>query len=84
MSFVCPPEGAPVATISLERPEEGPRRVGAVPIARSAVFEPRRGNGEGAVEDRAEPDGIDKRVLPIGEIRRYQNKAKVRRILDSA
>jgi hypothetical protein len=40
-----------------------------------AASKPHRGKGAGAVRDRGKPTGIDKSVLPIGEPRRYRDKA---------
>jgi hypothetical protein len=70
------PEAARPA--SSETPEQANRPCASPPL-RSAVPEPRRGKGAGAVKRQAkprgmEPGGIDKSVLPIGEARRYRDK----------
>ncbi len=41
-------------------------------------LEPRRDNGAGVSEGPAKPVGVDKSALPIGEVRRYRDKAHLK------
>jgi ERF superfamily len=63
-----PPDARPASPATAERTDPSSS-------LRSALSGPRSGNGAGAVKRRAKPPGIDKSVLPIGEPRRYRDKA---------
>jgi len=66
-----PPDARPASPATAERTDPS----SGLPSLRSALSGPRSGNGAGAVKRRAKPTGIDKSVLPIGEPRRYRDKA---------
>jgi hypothetical protein len=69
----CPP----VRSMSAATPENAdpsqPR-----PETRLALLKPGRDNGAGVSESPSSPAGIDKSVLPIGEARRYRDKAHLK------
>jgi hypothetical protein len=68
-------EGSPpAASRAPETPENTALSAGTL----VAVLEPRREDGAGVSEGPAKPARIDKSVLPIGEARRYRDKAHLK------
>src|SRR5216683_6991926 len=57
---------------------EAAERLGVSPSSRSTAVAPRNGHSSGVLERSTKPPGIDKSMLPIGEPRRYRDKAHLK------
>ncbi len=57
---------------------EAAERLGVSPSSRSTAVAPRNGHSSGALKRSTKPPGIDKSMLPIGEPRRYRDKAHLK------